>query len=244
MKQQLPENVVPAGTPRPAAPGPKARASLLYRLLYYPLRRLLLWLFRVRVIGSEHVPAGNYIIAANHLNWVDPFVLLAVLPLEPRTYFIGRRSEVYKSWIRRLVLWAVGGVIPVEPGRGAGAEWSLRDALAVLKQGGVVGIFPEGQVAPEEGRLLPFQRGVGFLAARSGLPVVPIALSGCKELYQGKEITVVIGAPMYVEAGPRMGARDEALVARLQEAMAALLPPYQEPPVTRKRLRFLTKLLG
>lgn len=239
------DQIAAASDAIPVAIAPKGRAPLGYRLLYHPIRWLLLHLFRVEVNGREHLPAGNFIVAANHLSWVDAFLLLAVLPLEPRLHFIGRRSEVFKSWIRRAVFWLVGGgIIPVEPGSGraTGAERALRDALAVMAQGGSLGIFPEGRIG-QEGELMPFRGGVGFLSARSGLGVVPVTLSGAKELYYGKPITLTIGEPMYLAAGPGAGARNAAFIAQLQETMAAMLPAYHAPQVAHKRLHFLTDLM-
>lgn len=102
----------------------------------------------------------------------------------------------------------------------------------------------DAAVAQSRGTRAPLPAGGGYLAAQSGLAVVPVALRGCQELYQGKDIIVVIGPPLRFTGAPTSPADQEAFAARVQEAVAALMPSYQEAPPAHTRLRFLTNLFG
>ena len=220
------------------------RAPGHYRVLLRLLRWIFALLFRIEVRGRENISAGYYLLVANHLNWSDPFVLLTVLPDEPRVYFIGKQEEVFKTWWRRAILNWVGGLIPVsQTSRRSHQEFVARTA-AVLAAGGVVGIFPEGATSPEEGKLLPLMTGVGYLAIRGGVRLLPIAVSGTSDLYLGRRITVTIGQPLDVATEPpALKHRAEATVERVRAALATMLTPYDEPPGVVKRWRWLTRLM-
>lgn len=201
--------------------------------------------FRVRVHGREHLPArGPYIVVATHRGWADPFLIVAVLPLEPRPHFLADKASVEQTPFRRWVLRLFGGVVPIVRGRRIGDDGALGAAARVLEGGGVLGIFPEGTVAAPEGEMLPVQRGVAHLALRAQVPIVPVAISGVKELYWGKAITVEIGPAFVPQPGDGpVAARMTAVTEQVETALRALLRPYQEPPVRRKWLRdWLTHL--
>ncbi|MBM3129871.1 MAG: 1-acyl-sn-glycerol-3-phosphate acyltransferase [Chloroflexi bacterium] len=211
------------------------------RWMFQVLARLL---FRLRVVGRENIPAGNYIVVANHLSWIDPFLLVAVLPARPRLYFIGARQAVNRDWKARLVR-KFDMLIPFE----RGASWVGKDVLAkplqVLTTGAVLGLFPEGNLGPAEGAVQPLCSGIGHLALNARCSILPIALCGVRELYFGKPITLIIGKPFraQVDGMTRREALDAA-VAQVADALRALLPPYVEPQPRFKLMRFLTNLLG
>ncbi len=199
-------------------------------------------LFDVTIEGKENIPAENCIVVANHLSWIDHLLLMTVLPPEPRPYLVGA-SQSISSPFKRGLLTTLGGVIPFE----RGANWVGKDTLAkpleVLRCGGSLVLFPEGDVSREEGRLLPLKRGIGHFALRADHAIMPIALSGVKELYWRKPIRVIIGKPFrVVTSGLGRSAAIDAAVHQVDAALRELLPAYQEPPNAKKRLRFLTDL--
>jgi 1-acyl-sn-glycerol-3-phosphate acyltransferase len=201
-------------------------------------------LFRLRVVGRANIPAGNYIVVANHLSWIDPFLLMLVLPEYPRLYFIGARQALNRDWKARLAQ-KFDVMIPFE----RGATWVGKNVFAkplqVLAAGAVLGLFPEGNLGPAEGALQPLRHGIGHIALRAQCPILPVALCGARELYLGKPITLIIGKPFRVQADGL--ARREALnaaVSQVADALRALLPPYVEPQPRFKAMRFLTNLLG
>lgn len=98
-------------------------------------------------------------------------------------------------------------------------------------------------MSKQEGQLLPLKRGIGHFALRADYPILPIALSGVKELYWRKPMRVMIGKPfrVVIDREDRRHAIDAA-VHQVDAELRALLPRYQEPAKTSKHLRFLTDL--
>jgi 1-acyl-sn-glycerol-3-phosphate acyltransferase len=200
-------------------------------------------LFRLRVVGAENIPRGNYVVIANHLSWVDPFLLVMVLPPEPRLYFIGplqALNEGWKAWMVR----TFDVMIAFERGAAWIGKEMLKTALLVLREGAVLGLFPEGRLGSREGELQPLQRGVAHLVLKSDSPVLPIALSGVQELYLRKPITVIIGKPFRVATqGFDRHAEVDAAVEQITKELRELIPPYVEHKPIIKLWRRLTYLL-
>jgi 1-acyl-sn-glycerol-3-phosphate acyltransferase len=178
------------------------------------------WYFRFRVEGAGHVPAaGPCLIAANHTSYIDPIVLAMACPRPVR--FIVDREQYY----RPLVHWAAvrSGAIPVENDpRDLG---SLRRALQALRQGAVLGIFPEGGRS-DDGGLKPAKPGAALLALRAGVPLVPAGIVGAYRAYSRHHrfprpapITVRFGAPVPFPATWRHQAAKE----HLEEAIALVM---------------------
>ncbi len=218
--------------------------TLRLRIARWTLARLIHLFFRVRVRGIENIPNGNYIVLANHLLWIDPFLLFALLPAEPRVYFIGANQAVNRGW-KAWLMQVFDVMIPFE----RGARWIGKEVfekpLRVLKSGAVLAFFPEGDSGHEEGKLMPLQRGIGHIILQANYPILPIALSGTLELYWRKEITVTIGNPFRVNVqGLNHREAIDAAVEQVTRELCAVLPRYQEPVVKKKRLkRWLTTLL-
>ncbi len=201
-------------------------------------------LFRVHVIGRENIPTGNYIVVANHLSWIDPFLLMVTLPAQPRLYFIGAQQAVNRGW-KAWLMKKFDVLIPFE----RGAQWVGKDVFAkplqVLAEGAALGLFPEGNLGAREGALQPLRSGIGHLARRAAYPILPVALCGVQELYLGKPITVIIGKSFRVQvAGLTHHAATNAAVTQVARALCAILPEYVEPHPRFKPMRFLTNLLG
>lgn len=169
--------------------------------LFYRALRLLSALpgayFRLRVEGANHLPAaGACIIAANHASYVDPIVLWMASPRHVR-YIVDR-----EQYLRPLVHWVAvrTGAIPVENDpRDLG---SLRRALLALKQGSVLGIFPEGGRS-DDGSLKTGKPGAALLALRAGVPLVPAGIIGAFAAYsrhhrfpRPRRILVRFGEPL------------------------------------------------
>lgn len=141
----------------------KATGVILLRI-FYP----------VRIENRELVPLrGPLIVAANHFSYMDPIVLQAVFPR--RIFFM--MTELYYEGRGKWFFQLLHCICVKEKGSNIAA---LREGLEVLKKNSVLGIFPEGGVS-KEGRLREGDPGVGFLAAKSGAPVIPAFISGTYE---------------------------------------------------------------
>ncbi len=134
-------------------------------------RILLRLLARLQVSGMENIPSGGpVILAGNHLSYLEP-MLMAAYPRRP-VELIGAGDMPFVGFIGKIV--ALYGFIPVN--RGNLDRVALNQALGVLEQGGVLGIFPEGGVW-NPGHMKA-QVGVSWLSHKTGAPVVPIGFSG------------------------------------------------------------------
>ena len=134
--------------------------------------------------------SGGLIVAANHISNLDPPILGASLP-RPVWYMAKKelfRIPVLAPLIERL------NAFPVD--RQAGGTAAVRASLRLLKEGKCVGIFPEGgrnvRGTNEE------KAGAAFLAAASGVPVVPAAIVGTRRLRPFGRVTVVFGDPLHI----------------------------------------------
>jgi long-chain acyl-CoA synthetase len=187
--------------------------------------------FRLRTVGLEHLPGEPWVLAPNHVSFLDPLALSAALGRRwlERSYWGGWTGVAFANPVMRGVS-RVGRVLPVDPERGAGSSLAL--AAAVLRRGDCLIWFPEGERSPT-GELLPFRPGIGLLLARFPRPIVPAYIHGTFEAWpRGRRwirpapVTVTFGAPLeprhLVPPGvpPEEAAR--RIVRALQTAVADL----------------------
>ena len=149
------------------------------------IRKFLKWLSKpafdlvsqLEITGEENLPkTGPLIVVGNHFSFIDPvcFVRLAPWQIE----FIGGAHMPHSPLVTHIIpfLW---GYHPLY--RGTGAKDSLKAAEAILKEAGIIGIFPEaGNWATV---LRPARPGTAFLAARTGAPLLPIGLVGLNDVF-------------------------------------------------------------
>lgn len=195
------------------------------------------WL-RFDVEGRDRLPAGPAIYAFNHLSWVDPFALMATLPLRPRLSFFGPKEEdMHSSGRNRVMLWT-GSAIPYKPGKNDLLE-ATRRVSAVIGKGGVLAIAAEGRIGAMEGQLLPLNDGAAYFALRSQVPLVPIAINGTSWLRFGARVRIRVGEPIAVEGRPdRAGV--EALTAQLAARLGAMLGDAPSPERTGRVAAWMT----
>jgi 1-acyl-sn-glycerol-3-phosphate acyltransferase len=231
--------VATASTSLPAADllPVSSRANLPYRLVRLVGVPILRLLFRFDVEGRENIPrSGNYVVIANHLNWLDEFTLLYLFPVEPRLHFLADPTILVTRKFQWWLVRTTGGYVPVVRER-HGDQTLFRHVDHALEVGGAVAIFPEANYGPQEGGLLPFHKGFAHFAIKAGVPVVPVALSGTKDLWFRKRIRVVIGQPI-----PTAGQDAEGLTKLAFERMRQLMPVYSDPGGRKPLRRWLTHL--
>ncbi|WP_182113834.1 MULTISPECIES: 1-acyl-sn-glycerol-3-phosphate acyltransferase [unclassified Actinotalea] len=178
--------------------------------------------WRTRVVGAHHVPAsGPVILAANHLGVADGPVLHGAAP---RGTHILVKEEAFRGPVGSILRAA--GQIPVDR---SGGRAALVTALAVLRRGDVVGIFPEGNRGRGDGST--GRAGVAWLAVTSGAPVVPVAVLGTRRTGEStgrlpgprRRLHVEFGPPLVLERAPGVSGRAavEQANAALREALGA-----------------------
>lgn len=181
-------------------------------------------LLRARVEGRDHVPAaGPVILAANHVSYVDNYLLSGATPRPP--CFLGKAelSVGFFGWVNRSL-----GMVPVARGKG---DWAaIQTAVGLLRAGEVVALFPEGTRSPT-GELFKFRSGMARIASAAQAPVVPVGLLGTRGIWPPGErpkmrrpeagVAVVrYGAPI---APPDESAKSRrAFTTQVREAVAEL----------------------
>jgi 1-acyl-sn-glycerol-3-phosphate acyltransferase len=228
-----PEPVIPAADTLPV----QRDATLGFRVARLTIGPLYRLLFRLRVFGRERMPTEQaYVLICNHLNWLDPFTLLLAFPMEPRLHFLADPENLVKNRWHWWVIRQVGGYVPVDMHR-------HRDPLLFeqvrrcLGLGAVVAIFPEAAYGPREGELLPFKKGFAHFAIEAEVPVLPVALTGTKDLWLRKRIELRVGALI-----PTAGLDVEVLVQLARQRLGELLPVYVESAGRKPFRRRLTRL--
>lgn len=220
---------LPASDLLPVGP----RANIPYRIVRFVGIPLLRLCFKFDVEGRQYIPrpgTGNYIVIANHLNWLDEFALLMLFPVEPRLHFLADPTQLVTRKFQWWLVRATGGYVPVVRER-HGDKALFRHVDRCLELGGAVAIFPEGNYGKAEGEMMPFHKGFAHFAIKAGVPVVPVALSGTKDLWLRKRIRVIVGPSMSSQ-----GQNPAALTDLAYETMKAMLPAYTDPG-GRKLLR-------
>ncbi|SRR5258707_8726990 len=201
--------------------------------MFYTLFRAFFWLLthllcRYRVSGREHIPRqGPVLIVANHLVWYDPALLAIIIP---RRLWMMTKSEVFR-WPLLGLGARLTGQIPVH--RGESDRAALERALACLRAGRAVLIFPEGTVA-RQGHMLAAHTGAAMLALRTGVPILPVAHMGTRRVFVGRKawrprVDVYIGEP-YLPQAPEGVSRKVALRSVTEDLMrriAMMIPPQE-----------------
>jgi hypothetical protein len=138
----------------------------------------------------------------------------------------------------RMMGWT-GTAIPYKPGKDDLIR-STRRVGAVIAAGGVVAIAGEGRIHASESELWPLNDGAAYFALRSGVPVVPTAISGTSWLRFGGRITIRVGEPLPTEGRPTREAVG-ALTETTWTALHAMVRDAPEVPVPGRFGRWLTE---
>ncbi len=195
-------------------PMPNRLANALWRL-----GRLvcLVW-HRLTVVGRHHVPAkGPVILAANHTTALDPFIMQAGSQRIVRWVML-REYQLAIAWF----LWRA--IKPIALERNGGDIANIRQIVDALKQGEVVGLFPEGGLQRTKRELRPMEPGIGMIAKRSGATIVPVWIQGTPlrdsmvlHILQPSRSVVVFGEPYRPDEQDDAKQITEDLRRRLQD---------------------------
>jgi 1-acyl-sn-glycerol-3-phosphate acyltransferase len=179
---------------------------------------------RVRVEGMEKLdPNANYVFVANHASYMDIPAILARLPHQFRFFAKkGLFSIPFLGWhLKR------AGHLPVDRSNARNSLKSMSEGARIVAERGIsVLLFPEGGRTPEG--LRPFKEGAAYIAIKAGVPIVPMAIVGMRQLLHMDSIhlragraELRIGDPIPT-AGMKLHDR-EALTERVREEVVGLL---------------------
>lgn len=161
----------------------------IVRTLGYPI---FLLLYRPEFEGRNNIPkSGSVILAGNHTNNLDAAIMLAG---PKRVVHMLAKKELFKSKISNAFFRSMG-CIPVD--RKIHDENAKSEAIEVLKNNEVIGIFPEGTVNRTNDIILPFKYGAVSFAKKTGAYIVPFAITGKYKLFR-RSIKITYGKPYKV----------------------------------------------
>jgi 1-acyl-sn-glycerol-3-phosphate acyltransferase len=221
----------------------KPRHSGMRKVLRGVIRVLFALLVQIRIEGEENIPeSGPLIVAANHFHFVDPLAVIRAMPW-PLDFIGGFHMPFAPAIVRWLPrLWGLYRVRRSGSSRGA-----LRQAEETLKEGGILGIFPEGGSWATV--LRPPRPGSAFLATRTQARVLPVGLDGLPEIFSSLKrfrratLTIRIGKPIGPFAASTRGhaGRSELDIVgdTILRAIAELIPfevrgVYSDDPKLRQ----------
>ncbi len=187
----------------------------------------------LKVVGRENIPqTGPFIIASNHLSWVD-------IPLVPaymkRPVIYLAKEELFHGRSGRFVRFL--GAIPVK--RGEADRQLLRASDELLKRGKILAIFPEGTRSKVQ-QMAQAHAGMGMIALRAGMPVLPVAICGSEHAFKKfrPRVTITYGEPMHLRPKGAKISKDDINDATtdVMQRIASMLPAsyrglYGETPV-------------
>jgi 1-acyl-sn-glycerol-3-phosphate acyltransferase len=174
---------------------------VMKRIFMGPLLKLL---FRPWIKGLDNVPAeGPAVLASNHLSFSDSIFMPLMVPrpvvfLAKLEYFTGKglKGKLTAAFFR------LTNQLPMDRSGGAASANSLDSGMQILKDGGLLGIYPEGTRSPD-GKLYRGKVGVAKLVLTTGVPVIPVAMIGTdkvqpigRRIPNIRRIGVIFGEPM------------------------------------------------
>lgn len=168
---------------------------MFYSILRFFLNIIYLVFFRLSVVGLENIPIkGAAIVAGNHVSLLDPPTLGVACRKRPVCFMA--KSELFGNPLFAFVIKSLGA-FPVK--RGTSDRAAVKTALAILSEGRVLGMFPEG-TRGKDGILGRAGPGAVALAGRSGAPVIPAALLGTEKIgfkNPFPKLKVIFGRPLF-----------------------------------------------
>jgi 1-acyl-sn-glycerol-3-phosphate acyltransferase len=174
-------------------------ARLVYRGARLTFLILLKFFYNLSVVGRENIPgSGGFIIASNHVSNLDP-VLIGVASARIINYMA--KEALFKNRLFGSALLLVRA-FPVK--RGSADISAVKEAIKRLKEGGGLVIFPQGTRRQENSPNA--QAGIGMLAYRTKVPVVPAFIAGSDralpagaKFFRPSKIRIILGKPLYFE---------------------------------------------
>jgi len=208
-------------------------AIYIFGLVPEFLMRFLAWLmihsvYRLDKRGLAHIPAeGACVVVCNHVSFADPVVLLGASP-RPIRFVMDHR--IFKVPVLNFI-FRTSRAIPIAPAKEDAAmmERAFDEVALALRNGEVVGIFPEGRIT-DTGELYPFRSGITRILQATPVPVVPMALKGLWGSFFSRKGGAAMRNPLHLRPFRRVTLlvdaplqADQATPERLQQTVAALL---------------------
>ncbi len=177
------------------------------------LRGIFAVAYRLEATGEENIPKeGGVLLCSNHISVLDPITV--GIRIKRKIKFMAK-AELFKVPVLGPVITRLGA-FPVK--RGGVSKESIKTSLTILRNGEMMGIFPEGTRHSDSGAA---KKGAATFALRSGAAVVPVAIVGDYKLF--RKMRVIYGAPLdltefkEMESGEAVEAVTDNIMSRIRE---------------------------
>lgn len=202
---------------------------VLYKILQFFLRVIFITLFRVQTIDLHKVPReGRLLICSNHIGYLDAVIVGAFIP---RCIYFMAKKELYSSKILRPLIIFLNA-FPVK--RQSFDRKAFHTSFEILNTGNALGLFPEG-TRSKDGIMGEGKKGIGFIAAESRAPILPIALSGTNKIIREPskriffpKIKLIVGDIMDVSNIVKNCDKREAIDVVLDKTMNEIARLYEK----------------
>lgn len=198
-KLPSPTAASPTGVPQPG----EVREPLIYSVGRIFARPWADQWFDLKVYGVSNVPRhGGVLIVSNHQSYLDPILIAVKLP-RPLSFLA--KSELFANRFAGALLRSLNA-FPVR--QGAGDVGAVKETIRRLQEGHALNVYPEGTRSPD-GEILPMQPGIGLIAKRAGVPVVPAVIEGSFQAWPPKRGHKIFRAhPVRIVFKPPMDLHD------------------------------------
>lgn len=200
---------------------PYPTPRIVYEIIRWLFRGIVALVTHVHLRGRYNIPKkGPYIIAANHLSWLDVPFIPAYVP--GKVIYMAKEEAFYGryGWLSRFM-----GAFPVK--RGEGDRQAIRASQEQLKQKKIFVIFPEGHRS-DTASLGKAHAGLGLIALRAGVPVIPVAIWGSENVFKkfGAHVTISYGEPILLKPKGAKVSREDIADAtdEVMKRIATMLP--------------------
>ncbi len=190
--------------------------------MYYFLRdlcRVISWIiFRVHISGRENIPQdGAFVLVGNHISNFDPVILSFITP---RPIHFMAKAELFRT---KFTKWLFESVKTIKVERGSNDISAIKKSLNVLKNGEILGIFPEGTRTSGRNAESSAKSGAILLAHRAKVKILPVAINSTYKLFSKVEVKIlpVFDPVLYLEDGMDYDGVATLLLDTIYEGVAA-----------------------
>ena len=187
---------------------------MLYSLLRFVINIILRIVYKIEVVGNNKLEDNKaYIIAANHMNNLDP--LLVIITFCKRKIHYIAKKELFDNKILKFIL---DRCYVIELDRNKNDVKALKNSLKVLKDGKLLGIFPQGTRVKNEDENMS-KAGIGMFAIRTNTPVIPISIVPENNYKLFSRIKIIYHKPYYVAESLLTEKNNQAYIKVSNEVM-------------------------
>ncbi len=180
---------------------PKLIERFIVFFLLAIIKILVKFIFRLEVRGIKNLPDHPFIIAANHCSYLDGFVITASVPYSHFSRLFFQGFQRYFTGGLRPLFGRLAHVIPIDAETFLGRAMEI--SFILIQKGYSICIFPEGGRS-FDGEIIEFKKGIGILAIKNNIPVIPVLIEGTFEalprgakMLKPSKVKVTFGRPVY-----------------------------------------------